>query len=81
MTDQEFANIFFLEAKNNGFQNTSHGNIRCLHGKNLSHVKLVTIHQLLGSKCENATSIELTQAGIQPCCFTIFRYIAGLIYP
>ena len=81
MNDQEFADKLFEKANNKGYQNTSHGNIKCPYGKNLSKHNLETIHQILGSKCPKATSVELNKAGIQPCCFDTFRQIAQLIYP
>jgi len=81
MNNEEFADKFFKEARNNGYQITSHGNIKCTHDKNLSKDKLKNIHQLFGNKCKIATSQELSQVGIQSCCFAIFRQIAQLIYP
>jgi len=81
MTDDEFADKFFQLAIACNFMITSRKNIKCPHGKNLSKDKLKAIHQLLGSQCPRATSNELKNSGIQPCCFTIFRQIAQLIYP
>jgi len=81
MNDQEFANKVFKEAKNNGYQITSHGNIKCPHNKNLSEDKIRRIHNKLGSNCPNATSEQLKDVGIQPCCFEIFRKLAQLLYP
>ena len=80
MNDQEFADRFFQVAKIHGYRCTSRGNIQCPDGKNLSKNKLKAIHQMLGSKCAAATSAQLKQAGVESCCFVMFKAISGVIY-
>jgi len=80
INQKEFIELFYKLAREIGMEETIYGNLKCKHGKNICRKKLARIYTAKKLFGFNATSKELQKAGIQPCCFVIFRQISKSIF-
>jgi len=80
MNEEEFAEAFFEEAKKQGKEITSQKNIKCKNGKSLSKDKLKEIYKNIGDKCKEAKTEDFKNAGIESCCFNLFKEIVKNIF-
>ncbi len=79
MKKEEFAELFFEEAKKEGREFTSQGNIKCPNGKNISKKKLEDLFEKEKENCINIDSNKLQSYKIESCCSEIFKEISKKI--
>lgn len=79
MMDDAFANAMFELAKKRGRISPT-GLIMGNHGKCISRKKVILMHQKCGRRCEQATTADFEECGIQPCARRLFKYLAKQVY-